>query len=278
MARSLQNIIQSINDEADTHQELSTLQENPSRVSVWNYIKQVIAFVAHSLERLFDDHERRVEQLLEQQQVGTPKWYVRQALLYQHGTKVGIVQHRPGYAIVDPSLQIVKHAAVEIPASPAGTLYMKVVKGGANETLVPLSPEEELKGFQSYMNAITFAGIRVVASSASAVKVKINATVQVNLQLITLEGTQIGSEKNPVEDAINAYFRALPFNGWVRVSAIEDAMQNVPGVIDIYINSLEYLSPTNAWVRFRKSFRPASGHAELESTSQFAYQENIITD
>ena len=274
MARKIEEIIQSIDEAASQIASLSQLQSHPARASVWRYIKQVIAFVAHTLERMFDNHQAAIHNLLMRQQVGSLGWYAEQAKKYQHGHRISLIQSVPSYPQDSPSTKIVKHAAIE--ASTAGTVEVKVVKAGSNNTLEPLS-SDELAGFQDYINAISFAGLRVVASSGPPVQLKMDVLIQINAQVITAQGKRLGTEKFPIKEALNAYLRALPFNGWIRASAIEDAIQAVEGVVDVHINRLWYSVSGRNYIAFSKTHRPRTGHALLATNSTFVYTTEILT-
>ena len=229
--------------------------------------------MAHTLERMFDNHQTAIHDLLMRQQVGSLGWYAAQAKKYQHGHRISLIQSIPSYPQDSPSTKIIKHAAIE--ASTAGTVEVKVVKAGSNATLAPLN-EDELAGFQDYINAISFAGLRVIASSGLPVQLKMNVLIQINAQVITTQGKRLGTEQYPIKDALSAYLSTLPFNGWVRASAIEDSIQAVEGVVDVHINGLWHKMGAENYTAFSKTHRPRTGHALLAVDSTFVYTTEIL--
>ena len=281
MARTQEQILAQINEEADRHAALAELQRNTSRVSVWRYIKQTTAFAIRTIEEMLDTHSAEVEARLNRQRIGTPAWYAEQALRYQRGQKVALIDGRPGYATDVPDARIIRHVAVEeatdSDGNKTGIIKVKAVKAGAT----PGAPyevltEEEKKSFQAYLNAITFAGLHVTASSDEAVPVQVTATIQVDAQLIVATGdaagTSVGGAEKPVEEAIRAYLRDLPFNGVIRRTAIVDAIQEVAGVVDVGITSLQANSTA-----FTATHKPAAGHASYADGSSLSYQTGLIT-
>ena len=272
MARTQEQILRQINEEADRHVELAELQRNRSRVSVWGYVKQVVAFAIRTLEELFDTHRAEVQALIEQQQIGSLLWYKEQALRWQKGDQLALVDGSPAYLKNHPDARILRHVAVSEDTE-TGTISVQAVKAG-DAPGAPYTPltEVEQQAFQAYLNAITFAGLRATASSEAAVAVRIDAKVQVDAQLITTSGTAIGSTQKPVEEALKSYLRDLPFNGVVRRTAIVDAIQAVPGVIDVRITALQ-----GADSAFVATYLPASGHAILDEASTLTYQTDLIT-
>ena len=282
MARTQQDILEQINETANQHTELAELQSNTSRVSAWGYIKQTLAFAIRSLEELFDHHQQEIKHLIENQQIGSLQWYKTQALKWQKGDKLSLRDHRPAYLKDNPGARLITHAAVEEgTGNDKGSVLIKVVKAktgaSADAPYTPLS-EEERSAFQGYLNAITFAGIRLTASTGEAVAIQVAAKIQVDAQLMNADGTAVGSTDKPVEQAIKAYLRDLPFNGIIRKTALVDAIQAVPGVLDVLITSLKHPNDAGDDVEaFVATHQPASGHATLGTDTSLSYQITLIT-
>ena len=272
MARTQTDILRQINEVADKHAELAELQSNASRVSVWGYVKQTTAFAIRTIEELFDTHKAEVQAIINEQRIGTTGWYATQARRYQKGHKLALIDGRPGYTRDEPEVRILSHVAIEEDTT-NGTIKVKVVKAG-DAPGAPYTPleTEELQAFQTYLNAITFAGLRTEASSSAAVGIKVVAKVQVDAQLIATDGTAIDGTDSPVDEAVKNYLRNLPFNGILRRTALVDAIQAVPGVVDVRITALQ-----GGGNSFTATYLPASGHAVLNETSALTYQTNLIT-
>ena len=277
MARTQAQILAQINEEANRHAELVALQSNTSRVSIWAYVKQLAAFVVRTQEEMNDTHVAEVQALIANQQIGTAAWYAEQARRYQHGDNIRLINQRPIYNTDDPEARIITHVAVEEgTGNDKGKIFVKAVKAGTGED-APHAPldEVEKKAFQAYLNAITFAGLQPVAQSEAAVAITFAATIQVNEQHIIATGDAAGkrpgTDEKPVEAAVKAYLRNLPFNGILRRSAMEDAIQQVEGVVDVKLASL------SGAASFTSTYKPASGHATLAEASTFTYQTSLIT-
>ena len=267
MARTQEELLSDINSEANKHEALIELQRNHSRVSVWGYVKQVIAFIIHSFERMLDQHQEEIYTLANRGQVGTTAWYAEQAKVFQYGHSLSLIEHRPGYRSYSAEARIIKHVAV---TASNGVINVSVVKESATKELTPLSTIE-LSAFQSYLDKITFAGLRAVASSRAAEAIYIFVYLQIDETYISTTGLEVGGTKKPVEDAIEGYLRNLPFNGILRRTEVEDAIQEVDGVIDVRISAMRggsrYFSATH---------KPASGHAKLSPTSGFRYSTSRL--
>ena len=284
MARTQTDILREINQEANRHADLAALQSNRSRVSVWGYVKQVVAFAIRTLEEGFDTHKKEIRTLLDNQQTGTLNWYREQALKWQRGHQLRIQDNRVFYAKNDPSSQIITHAAVEESTGrQAGTIQVKVVKDDPKGDVYEALSTDELTAFSAYMKAVAFAGLNVQSSSAEAVPISITGTIQIDPQQLTTLGTQVSdTNRKPIEEALDAYLRDLPFNGIIRRTALVDAIQAVPGVVDVFISELKhYLPPPAApgtGSPFKVTHQPSSGHASLSKPPALTYQTNTISE
>ncbi len=277
MARTEEEILATINEEADKQAVLADLQSNYSRVSVWRYVKQLIAFVIHTIESYYDNHKREIKAMIESQHVGTTGWFAEQARAFQLGHKLSLVNHRPVYLTKDPAAQIISHVAIqEGTGLEKGTVIVKAVKNNAQGRPTALSSVEQI-AFQGYLANITFAGLKTTVLSATAAAMRVYATIQVDGQVFHVDtvnqGELIAGGGKPVEEAISNYLRNLPFNGIIRRTAIIDSIQAVPGVIDVSVSYYLY----DGGVGFISTSQPNSGHAILSSASTFAYQTTTIT-
>ena len=272
MARTTEEILEEMNTEAATHEELRTLQSNRSRVSMWSYTKQVIAFVAKTVEELFDTHRQEVLEAIAAQQIGSLSWYATQVQAFQYGAQLSIVNNIPQYLTPDPRARIVKHVSITEGGSvttdpyfqePSGTLIVKVVKQGANQALAPLE-EDEQAALREYLRQIKFAGTRIVLMSEAADTIRLKATVTIDKQIIKHDGSSIRNDSvYPIEEALKTFFRQLPFNGTVYVSAIEDTIQKVTGVVDARVLEADHAIAAGVFSAISVSQSTRAGHVQL---------------
>ena len=143
------------------------------------YAKQVVDFAIRTLEEPFDVHKEEVQALIDQQRIGSLLWYKEQALRWKRGNQLAIVSGRPTYLRDNSEARILRHVAVSEDTS-KGAISVKAVKAGDNPGPYTPLEAEELQAFQAYLNAITFAGLKTVASSEAAVAVRVTAKVQVD--------------------------------------------------------------------------------------------------
>ncbi|MCP4122647.1 MAG: hypothetical protein GY751_12915, partial [Bacteroidetes bacterium] len=99
MARTANEIEQSIDTVAVAYSELDVLQSNSSMAAFWTYAKKIIVFVALTLEKFFDQHKVDVNAIIEKTETGSIDWYLSICYAYQHGDSLIIDNNRPVYSI-----------------------------------------------------------------------------------------------------------------------------------------------------------------------------------
>jgi hypothetical protein len=240
MARSISTIYNSIITEKETMSSLDGLLPtgttyttlladitSASKVAVWRLMCYIVAAAIYTHELLWDAFKIEITTLVESNRFGTLPWYVTTAKRFQYGDTLTLVGDFPGYEPVTTANQIVKHASA---TEGGGIVYVKVAKTVSN-ALAALT-NTELTSFRAYMAQMKPAGIPVICSSQNADLFRVN--MEITYDAILPSATVLAN----VKAAINAYLAALPFDAKFRRLAFEDALQAVPGVLGIAINSM----------------------------------------
>ena len=210
-----------------------------STVSVENLLLYIVAACVWGLEVLFDAHKEEVDRRIAANVVPTVRWYHTQALAFQYGDAPVFDEATQGfrYAVDDPEKQIVRFCAVRDEGSSIRILAAKEGEGGAP---APLS-DDELRAFTAYMNQVKIAGVLLDIASLAPDSISIFATVQVDPQVIrvaaipTAGGQAVSGGGKPVAEAIDAYLAGIAYGGVFNKTRCTDAIQAVPGVIDVDI-------------------------------------------
>lgn len=252
--RTLAEIQAAILAEKDTKPSLSGLN-NTSPTSIWRLWVYIVAYAIWIHEQFFANHVAEVETIAARAIAGTARWYQYYALQYQDGYLLEwdntAFQYK--YATLDTAAQIVKLAAIT--ENPTGGIIAKVAKVSGT-TPEPLAAPE-LSAFISYMNEIKFAGTFLAVISENADDIKIYADLYYN-------GTQLLSNvKVAVESAINSYLSKLPFDGIFQLSKLQDAIQNVPGIVDVSLTLVQAKFGSSSYQTLSLDYYPYSGYLKI---------------
>ena len=256
MARSVEEIEESIQTEAAKYPELDALTSNTSKVSFWKYTIKVVAFVAHMIELLFDRHKEEVNAIIVTTEIGTLDWYKSVCLSYQHGDNLVLINNIPSYFETIQSKQIVKKVAISEDEN--SILVIKVAKevDGGFVRLI----EEEKAGLSTYLSRVKIAGTPINLISEDADTLEITATIKVSNLVFNAEGKLLAdSNQSPVLEAIKKYLKDVDFGATLYLSRLIDVVMDIDGVIDFVINT----SSLNR-IRFVNSTKGNAGHFNLD--------------
>lgn len=236
MARTITEIKKTIDDEQALQSGLSTLN-SPSQAAIYNLWKYITAVAMWIHETLWDKFKVELEEVADSAQIGTEGWVQQKAFDFQYSTTnpqiVQLVDFVPSYLVEDDSLKIITRCSVK--TLPSKIVSIKVAK---QDPPVPLD-STELSSFTGYLDEISFAGVQYSPVSLTSDKIMVNASVYYNGQYSTTISA------NTIT-AINTYLSAIPFDGILRISALEDAIQNVAGVSDIVLNNVALRADSTA--------------------------------
>lgn len=215
--------------------EDATWEHTFSTVSIENILIYIVAVCAYSLEVMFDAFRKDVDERIARNIVPTVRWYHTQALAFQYGDGLvydGQVQAFR-YATQDASKQVVRYCAVKDRGS-----SIQILVSGESGGLPDVLSNEVLTAFKSYMNSVKIAGVILDIRSLPADSIRIEATVQVDPQVIATDGRRISDGSYPVRDAIDSYLRSIVYGGTFNKTKCVDALQEVEGVVDITLGTV----------------------------------------
>ncbi|MBK5213354.1 MAG: hypothetical protein JJE55_06815 [Flavobacteriaceae bacterium] len=271
----------------ENEQSILTNLTTTSKVSVFRLIVFVVATIAWSLYKLWDILSADIDERIAVSRPFSRGWYTQTALNYQHGQELpesGIYDNT-GLTIAEIAAKkiVAKAAVVEGTINGHGILRIKVAKsiGGILE---PLS-SPELIGFSEYMILMGAAGISTATSSAQADRLKVAYKLYYDPTILNNLGKRLdGTDDTPVISALKTYLKdknARDFNGELSLDQLNDVLENVPGITDVFLQSASsaYLTygygDTNSQGNigpFPEFRQPQSGYFKLdELLSSFQY-------
>ena len=229
MSRSIAEIKQSIITAKNNQSVLNDLN-SPSQTSIYNLWAYVIAVSVFMQETLWDLFKTNLETDIANAPIGTDAWVNEQAYKFQYSTSTPQIisldnNFVPTYPVTDLSLRLISRASTL--TMPNRLVRVKVAKNNPPEAL----SITELTAFKGYLDEISFAGVQYNTTSLSGDPLYVGATIYYNGQYAsTITGDTVL--------ALTNYMQNLPFDGYVRVSKIEDAIQGVIGVNDVVLNNI----------------------------------------
>lgn len=255
MARSTQEIYDSIIAEKSNHEELDSLNSE-SNVAIYKLWAWVTAFAIYVFEVILDNHKQEVEQIANAGAYGTKPWWESAIRKYQHGDILVFNETTNlfEYEAEDLDAQIIKRVSID---DALGIIRIKAAKL-TGITVVPLS-ESELNGLIDYVKDIRPAGTRIAVQSTNADKLKIIGDLYYNAS------AEIDTIKPLVNAAIIEYINSIPFDGIINRNNLIAAVKSVTGVIDFDVTFLGVKVGSNPYLEIQREFQAVAGYFEIDS-------------
>lgn len=250
MAREFTEIASAIEADKATKPELAALGST-SATSLWGLIRDVVARAVWVLENMMDVFSKEIDDRIAAAVPGTDRWLAGEARKFQYGDPLVFdsLTSRYYYQTPDPAKNIISQVAVQ---SAAGTALVKVTKADGPLTV------DEMSAFRAYLNQVQFAGSNVAALSRNPDRLRLPLAIYYDANY------ELPKIKTDVEAAILAYLQNLPFNGVLRLSALTDAVQAVPGVKDVTHAGVEARPDLGDMVRVARLYNPLSGQVTID--------------
>lgn len=208
-----------------------TFAQQFSKVSFENIVFDIVAYSIYLLEALFGQHKKEVAESLYNQKSGRLPWYRAKALSFQFGFNLKTDSDEfdnAGATLADiEASKVIKYSAV-VESGIAGLIVVKI----ATETGGEMSPVSDTvnTAVVNYFNEIRYAGTNVSVVNQLPDLLKLNLKIYRNPLVIDENGVNILTGATPVNDALEAYMKELPFNGELILAHLVDRLQAVEGV------------------------------------------------
>lgn len=278
MARSVDTIQTEILDSIQNDTTLSDLNST-SKVAVYRLFAYIVALAIYLHEVIFDNHKTEIDTIILNQKSGRLSWYRTMALKFQYGFDLLTDSDQfDNTAATDQQIEdskIIKYAAVNEIESES-----RVIIKIAGETAGSLSPltTAERSAFEDYLNEIRYAGIKLTVINYLPDKLFLNLQIERDPLVLDENGMSILNGNYPVNDAIEAYMKLLPFNGeFVVFDFLKYIEANAEGVVTptaINVQS-SFIDPiTNNYgdpVSIPIKTIPFSGYFEVDNFDNITY-------
>lgn len=278
MARSIETIHNEILFGVSSNPDLSDLNSS-SKFAIYRLFAYVVASAIYILELIFDQHKTEIEDIIANQKSGRPQWYRYMALKFQYGfdliTDTDAFDNTTANEAQIEASKIIKYAAVN-EATSESRLTIKIA-GETGGVLAPIGTLE-LEAFEAYINEIKYAGVKHSIINVLPDKLFLNIEIQRDALVLDSTGTSIINGNKPVNDAIEAYIKQLPFDGEFNIfDFLKYISINAQGVktaraINIEISAINpdkstYADPVSVFVKTI----PYSGYFVVDNYNSISY-------
>lgn len=273
MARSVQQIFNEILAEKATLTSLNGLTtpagvnqaqlllgqlSSGSRVALWRLWTWVIAFSIYTMELFWDTTKSELTSLADEAFIGSAKWLAQKVKDAQLGD-IPIVSDdfKVTYNTVDDSKRFITKVSI---GRENGVVIVKTA-AGSPDALRALS-DAELSYGSAWLNAIQFVAPKAVMVRRAADKLKVDLKIY-------FSGLYAEADvKAGIESAIRTYLATTDFDGLISVQKLTDAIQAVPGVNDVEVDSYQARpASSTAFTNFtnQRGYSPFAGYAVYDS-------------
>jgi hypothetical protein len=260
MARTRQEIYDSLEAELVANPTLAPLAANVSKTAIWRLLLWVFAYGANIVEVLFDAFIVEVENKGKAAKVGNAQWYQVRILEFQYGDNLAYQNGIYQYVVLDETKKIVSHCSVVSGFDPlvGGVLNIKIAKqDGENLTGLDL---DEMAALRSYINKVRFAGtkFKLVSTTGDILKIGFHVYFDPIIPLALL--------KTNVETVIANYVKNLPFDGIFNITKLIDLVQAVDGVKDcVFINAASKPYSGASYTAITRESNPYGGYYTISA-------------
>lgn len=199
----------------ELNENLSFDEQFPAS-SIEANIINVIATGMASQEFLWDAYKQDIEAMLLKTYPGTVAWYHDLVMNFQYNGE-----------------KIIKHAAI---VEQFPNLQVKV--NGANYEVYH-TESDQMAALRAELAQKKFAGTYISIISRAADDVRPQLKIWVDASLFDSNGQLLSNGNKLIEQAIDSYLASVLYNGSMNKNKLLDAIQDVPGVVDVLLVGVE---------------------------------------
>ena len=183
------------------------------------------------MEQLFGQYTKEVDDKLYNQKSGRLPWYRYMALRFQYGfnllTDSDEFDNTGATNEQIEASKIIKYAAVNNGDTP-GRIIVKIA-GETDGVLSPISEEAQVS-VEEYFEEVKYAGSYVTVINYLPDRLYLNLQIYHDPLVLDENGVSILNGNKPVEDAIKAFMKELPFDGELVLFDLEERLKQIEGV------------------------------------------------
>lgn len=246
MARTLTQIHNAILQDIASNAVLAAALTSNSLYAIFRLFTFIIASAIFIHEGFFDQHSQEINTMIYNQKSGRVSWYKTMALNFQYG--FDLVQDKDyfdnGNATQEEieASKIIKYSAVNESDNESRVIIK--IAGETDGSLSHFTDLNQVEAIEAYFKEIKWPG-KITIINYKADKLYLNIQIKRDPLRLTHDGMDKGPDGGnyPVVEALKEFMKELDFNGELKLSAMVDKMQGIPGVLDATV-----LSAQSAWI------------------------------
>ena len=244
MARTLTQIHNAMLQDIASNAVLASALTSNSLYAIFRLFTFVIASAIFIHEGFFDQHSQEINAMIYNQKSGRVSWYKTMALNFQYG--FDLVQDKDyfdnGNATQEEieASKIIKYSAVNESDNESRVIIK--IAGETDGSLSHFTDLNQVEAIEAYFKEIKWPG-KITIINYKADKLYLNIQIKRDALVLNNQGMSILDGNYPVVEALKEFMKELDFNGELKLSAMVDKMQGIPGVLDATV-----LSAQSAWI------------------------------
>jgi len=223
-----------------------------SKTGLWRQFLEVVSTAYWAFVNVRDLHDKETNVLIQEQKVPNQRWYRNKALSFQYGFDV-----ENDTDIFKPTIQVngedveatedqieaskvIKYCAVDRKVIANRASLIIKIAGEENGEIIQTSDDVK-NGLKKWfeIDGAAAAGDVITYINYKGDILSFSVDVYVNPLVLMSDGRHKINLNYPVEDAIKAYLKNLPFNGEFDVQKFEAAILATEGVLKLKTNKVE---------------------------------------
>lgn len=229
MARTIAQIKTQMDQQQALESALAGLN-SPSQTAIYSLWKYVMSTAIWLQESLWDLFNTQLDVKIASSPAWTDAFIQSETFKFQYDSVTPQIlsldsNFVPSYANIDESKRIISRCSVI--TKPQRVVSVKVATGTPPQKLTT----GQTISLQGYLDVISPAGVQYQTISYNPDQLLIGA-------IIYYEGQYQSVIQTNVINGINDYMTNIEFDGYIRLSALEDAIQAVQGVTDIVLTNV----------------------------------------
>lgn len=222
-----------------------TFEDEFSTASIESIVFYCLAYGLFILYAVFDLFRSEIDEQIRSYTHPTLKFYADKIKTFQYGDDViAGTSNYDNIGLTDEQInnkKVVKYAAAieQVFTNGRFGIRLKVAGEDGNGSRIEL-PADQFNAAKSFLPIFKSAGVYAELSTGPADYLKLQLRVYYNPLVLNGTGQRLdGSDNEPLQKAIEAFTKDLPFNGRFNMTALIDAMQTVDGILDPRIISAQ---------------------------------------